>query len=347
MEPTRLHLVNGDTVAAHLKLVRPEDDILVWREMLTDGPLSAKLPREELLRLRSGYFEKELGVPADKFLKFGQEQQRRLEQADRFDEVILWFEHDLFDRTILLYLLHTLAGLTIRHAKLMLIETDRFPGVEPFHGMGQLSAEQLASLWPQRRSVTAEELEIGRLGWEAYASDDPRGIAAWLSRYDAVMPLTAAALRYHLGRFPSAANGLGRVEQLTLELVAAGTDRPIELFARFSASELAYGVGDLQFWRDVGRLLEGDAPLLCLTAAAPTAVPGYAPLRLPRFEESPAPLRATKLGLTEAGRQVLRGERDGLPAMGQERWLGGVRLPAGQESQVWRWDSARGQLRLV
>ncbi len=80
---------------------------------------------------------------------------------------------------MLLYLLSRLVrqGLTRQH----LVSTDRFPGVDPFHGLGQLTPADLSALFARRRPVTGPQLAQAVTGWQAYCSRDPQAIASWLA----------------------------------------------------------------------------------------------------------------------------------------------------------------------
>src|SRR6266849_5721966 len=88
------------------------------------------------------------------------------------DEVVFWFEHDLFDQLLLIRALHV-----IRDARnVSLICIDRFPGVEPFFGLGQLNAEQLKSLFPTRKPVTAAQYEVASRTWNAFREPEPAAL---------------------------------------------------------------------------------------------------------------------------------------------------------------------------
>jgi hypothetical protein len=69
----------------------------------------------------------------------------RVTQCARYDETVLWFEADLFDQLILVYLLQRLARFQ-EATRLTLVCIGDFPGVERFIGLGQLTPDQLATL---------------------------------------------------------------------------------------------------------------------------------------------------------------------------------------------------------
>ena len=64
----------------------------------------------------------------------------------------------LFDQLILAWHLDWFARRDLGRTRLSLICIGQFPGVEPFHGLGQLSPAQLASLLGTRQLVTTGRL---------------------------------------------------------------------------------------------------------------------------------------------------------------------------------------------
>ncbi|GCL73743.1 hypothetical protein PN4B1_36850 [Paenibacillus naphthalenovorans] len=61
-----LHLVNGDCFADRLREVVPGEDVLVWREALYEGPISAAFTDPATREARQRYFT-EKGVPEGLF----------------------------------------------------------------------------------------------------------------------------------------------------------------------------------------------------------------------------------------------------------------------------------------
>jgi hypothetical protein len=61
-------------------------------------------------------------------------------------------------------------------------------------------------------------------------------------------------------------------------------------------------------------------------------------------EHAPGEWHLDEVAITEAGRAVLEGRRDALTLPLPERWVGGVRIEAGQRN--WRWDERRRAVEL-
>src|SRR5262249_36616512 len=167
-----------------------------------------------------------------------------LAAAARYREITLWFEHDLLDQLQLLQLLDWFARSGIADTRLRMICINTFPGIEPFRGLGQLDAAQMATLIDKALPVTAAQLSLASDGWAAFRSHDPRDIETFLRRDLRPLPYLEAALRRHLQEFPSSSNGLGRTDRQILQLVSEGVARPGRIFVANMSLETALFIGD-------------------------------------------------------------------------------------------------------
>jgi len=325
-----LHIHNGDSSANTLRQSAIPGPQFAFRESLLTGPTPAGIAGESWRRLRATHLAESYGVDSEECARALQRQDEMLAGLADHDEVIMWFEHDLFCQLNLIYLLDWFQGRDLGTTKFSLICIDRFPGVADFRGLGQLTAEQLASLFPTRHEITAAELKLASAAWEAYRSPDPRAIERLLREDTAALPFLGAALLAHLARFPSARNGLGRIENRGLELIDQGVGLFSDLFSSFAASESVYGLGDLQFWLALKQMGAAANPLV-------TFENGQGVNASIEF----AKLRDTKIGLTVQGQSTLKGKADFVEMNGADEWLGGVHLLG---NQVWRWDEASHQL---
>src|SRR5262245_408921 len=166
-----LHITNGDSAANVLKETGLGGDTLPWRDPMHHGPFPAGLDLDAVSDVRARYlaapFASHEDVARDLRLR-----NEHLRAAARYREVVLWFEHDLLDQLQLLQLLDWFSGRELGSATLTMICIDRFPAVEPFRGLGQLSHEQIASLYPSRQVVSQAQLDLARAGWAAFRSPD-------------------------------------------------------------------------------------------------------------------------------------------------------------------------------
>ncbi|HEV8628912.1 MAG TPA: hypothetical protein VGV61_01245, partial [Thermoanaerobaculia bacterium] len=306
-----LHITNGDSVLHGFRGGGVPGEYLSWADALHDGPVPATATLEELSEVRAralaafGWGDY-AGLRAA-FARRDEALSRRGEHA----EVVLWFEHDLFDQLQLLQLLDWFARHGTGGARLSLVQVGAFPGVEPFRGLGQLSGAQLASLLPARQPVTARQLSIAAEAWADVRAPEPTGLAARAARACPELPFLAAALRRLVEEYPSTREGLARSERQVLQAIAGGAHERRAIYLRASAAEAVP-------WGDASVFLRLDT----LTAA-----------QVPALERASSGSHR----LTALGRRLLAGEEDWVRTSGGlDRWVGGVHLRG--TAMRWRWD---------
>jgi hypothetical protein len=250
-----------------------------------------------------------------------------------YDELVLWYEHDLFDQLNLIQLLDRLRDTVAEARPVTLICVGAFPGRADFRGLGELTPQELASLRDVGQPVTAAQYALAREAWSAFRSSDPRRLAALVEDDTSALAFLKPALRRLLEELPFLATGLSRTERRVLELAHSaagegssgrgGGNALRAVFHRLSDGETAFYLGDLSFRRVVEDLAATSPPLLELDAGPPA---------------SGQLLRGT-VTTTAAGRAALDGELDRVVVCGIDRWLGGVHLQG--RGPVWRWDDER------
>lgn len=331
---SHLHITNGDAAGDVLKASGLGGDVLPWRDTMFEGPFPAGLDLAATSALRASYLGA-LGLPKDRVRRDFEERDARLRAAGGYDAITLWFEHDLLDQLQLLQLLDWFAATDRGATDLRMICIGDFPGVENFRGLGQLTPEQIASLASRRAPVTADQRRLGREGWAAFRSPDPRAIERFLEQDLSPLPFMAAALRRHLEEFPAVADGLGRTHRQLMRLIADGVTRPVPLFVENMARESVLFMGDWSTFRRLDELFRVQEPLL---VCRPFGVFRWPPdIALPM-----AAFRDQVLELTGKGRAVLAREGGRDPMRGFDYWLGGVHFENGIAR--WRWDAAAGRL---
>lgn len=315
-----LHILNGETTEAILSQTTVGGDRFTFRDALIAGPAPAVNGADWRL-IRAAHLAEAYGVEVEKCENDFAHQQQIFESFNDHEEVSLWFESDLFCQANLLYVLDWCAHHQ-PETKLSLICIGEFPGRPNFRGLGELTAPELGSLFEKRIEVTAAQLELAAHAWKAYRSEDPRELERLLQSDSSALPFLDGALRLQLTRFPSARNGLNKIESTGLELIGQGFTRFYDLFPRIVAAEPDYGLGDSQLWNALQHLKRGPSPLL-----------------LVKDEEA---MSESAFAITDAGRSVLSGALDHVTLNGIDEWLGGVHLQG--HGNIWRWDERQGRL---
>lgn len=308
-----LHILNGDGTAGPFAQANiPADEVIVWREILFEGPLRLT-PPEQFWPTRQRYLTQTYGEGPATYAEMVTAEVNRLENYTHHNEVVLWFEHDLLCQVNLLYLLHWFAPRDLGSTALSLVGIGSHPEKPNFKGLGELSPAQLVALFPQRQLLTAADLALGDRGWHAYAAPTPEGLVQFLREDFTRLPLLPPALAAHLTRFPSVQNGLNAIEQLLLTIIAESSPATLGLCERFWEETSLFGLGDAQ-------------------------IMNY----LREMEQAGLVHVADHITLTALGRRVWQAEADYRLLKPRDYWLGGVHVLPGLPA--WRWDRSQQQL---
>src|ERR1700709_2040819 len=88
-----LHILNGDSTYQSFKHTGLEGHALVWREVLSEGPLEENISSGHFWEARSEWIGKTFNETP------GAYQEKMIDQIDKlgepFNEIDLWFEFDL------------------------------------------------------------------------------------------------------------------------------------------------------------------------------------------------------------------------------------------------------------
>jgi hypothetical protein len=321
-----LHVTNGDSAADVLRTFLT-DPVTIQADVLHEGPAPA-VDDDAWLDARARFLSG--GGPDYSRIRDGlAASDRMLDEAARYERIVLWFEHDLFDQLQIVRTLSRLRRQKEASDRASLICIDRFPGVEPFYGLGQLDAQQLSSLEYTGQPITPGQFETASRVWNAFRASDPSELNG-LWRADAgtfrELPFLHQAIGRFLAEYPSTRDGLSRTCSCALEELAASPLEAGVLFRRAQARERRPFMGDSPFFGHLRRLATARRPLLTIEPIA-----------------DDDDLRGREIALTGDGRAVLNGELDAVAQNGIDEWRGGVHLQSSGRSP-WRWDSARETL---
>jgi redox-sensitive transcriptional activator SoxR len=325
-KPSLLHITSGESAGNTLRQTALGGAVLSWQDVLHEGPVPA-LPREALLRTRARFLAGCGWGSRQALLSSLERRDRQLHETLRDGlQVVLWFEHDLYDQ---LQLLDVLALAREADAAPELIVVGSFPGKPSFRGLGELTADELETLWPAREPAAPAALEAATAAWVAFRAPEPTALADWAARDSAQLPFLASALRRLLEELPAASNGLSGTEQRALQVIAAGAVTPPAAFVEAQRLEEAPFLGDAWFYRALSDVGQGEARLV--------ETDGGAPLPAPPPLSDGRQYAGLRIRLTATGEAVLRGDADRVELLGIDRWVGGTHVTP---DTVWRWDAA-------
>ncbi|GAA4409245.1 hypothetical protein GCM10023187_32250 [Nibrella viscosa] len=259
-----LHILNGDATLHGFRHSGLRGDVAVWREMLSEGPVKADVRSdEEFWSIRRNWIQAQFGdrLPAEETYdeKVVREFERICQYAD-YDEVIFWFEQDLFCQINLVFLLGCFARVDLGPVTLKQVSIDHHPEVPDFKGLGQLSGAQLAALYPSAEALTAHELTVAAQVWQAYAGTDPYKLIDLLSTDFGKLRYLKAALLNHLRRFPAQQTDLNAIERQLISIQNQASLTESELVGHFLQQDRVYGIGDWSVAQYIRQMNAGLRP---------------------------------------------------------------------------------------
>lgn len=316
-----VHLTNGDSAANQLKAAGLPGDVIVWADVLHDGPLVEDGDAVEWRRRRAAFLASTWHAPEGEMLGGLSRWDADVERAAGADEVVLWFEPDLFDQLILIrHLARAHAGAWAPR-RLSLVCVEIHPSLGNVSNLGTISTGGARQLFAERETLDAPTLALAAEAWRAACDATPEGLSELVARGTPALPFLGPALERFLAEYPSLQDGTSLTEHFLLQALDPWPLEGIQVFRAVQRLERHVFMGDISFFWRLRTLATATHPLLAVPDAA-----------------DPLAFRFARVGLTPAGISVRRGELDAVTLNGIDRWVGGVHLKG--ESVPWRWDRA-------
>ena len=313
-----LNITNGDSSVEIMKRANIPGEFLPWRDVLHEGPVPEGLTLDELSIVRAKFIIDQGWGNPDAIKQSFIERDNTLKSFKKYEKVILWFEHDLYDQLQILQILDWFHQNDWKATTLSIICVDQY--------LGMLKPHEMAALVKYETPVTETHLELSSKAWAAFKCDTPENWFSLLKTDTTAFPFLEGAITRVLEEYPSSTNGLSRTEQQALTVILQGEKRPGRIFGRNQQLEERIFLGDSGFWDILNQFLNSSPPLLKLPDGKELSIP-------------PSPDQ--ELTITPEGKEVLAGKRNWLDILDIDRWIGGVHLTP---DNVWNWDASNGSL---
>ncbi|MCK0068585.1 DUF1835 domain-containing protein [Kordiimonas laminariae] len=301
-----LHIRCGSDIKQGLEKAGFVGAFLEFSDPLCQGPV-LDAGEDKFLNARAGFIKEAFGVDTEQALKQLKGQYHALNDLSKYEEIILWFEHDSYDQLILAKLLSTLNGRAIPPVQLILVsEYDIKPR---FIGLGQLSPDDLKAVWQERKQVRTAQFEYGSRVWNAVMQSAPAVLEDIIGEEAAIIPEMQGALKRHLQQLPDKTRLLSLTEELSLQILQEEPASVGNVFRKLmlEVEPLPY-LGDMMFWYEFQSLIAGG---------------------LVEETEAAKDWPAKRFKLSEKGEKLLE---EGAEVAGWtiplERWVGGIKISA-------------------
>ncbi|SEK53984.1 protein of unknown function [Aquimarina amphilecti] len=252
-----LHISNGDSLTDRLKeLHLVNGEIITWREMLCEGPTSVKIETEKAIAKRKEFLNKYYRIPPADYQKKFVSQLEKLSSPVKYDEIILWFEYDLFCHINMIAVISLLLRKKIKDTPVYLICSGRVENSKKHLGLCELSDVQLKQHFENKVLLNINDLELASHIWTLYCESNPQKIAGQIKKQSSFEYLSIC-LRAHLQRFPNMLTGLNILEHNILEMVDTYQIKNIKQLMGYALEYQGfYGYGDMQMKRVLARLFQ-------------------------------------------------------------------------------------------
>jgi hypothetical protein len=243
-----LHILNGDSTRYSFKQTGLDGDVMVWREVLSEGPLEENILAARFWRNRKKWITETFNEKPESYQYKMLDQLTKL--SEQYDVINLWFEFDLHCQANLLGVIAYLEQkIDLSSPAIYLICPGDFPGKADFRGMGELNSEELEYLYDNiREQLSDEDFAIALQAWKIYVSKDTEVLNQFLSTTDfwGSLHFLKPALQAQLKRLQVNEQGLNYIEQKLLEIYNYGIRTKPEIYLEFWKTEKIYGMGDME-----------------------------------------------------------------------------------------------------
>ena len=252
-EKKLLHIANGDGLTEKLQQLNIPGDVIVWREMLCEGPAIQEVGTEEFLDLRKKYLQTHYGITEEEYQEKFVRELEKLAAINGYDEIILWFEFDLFSHMNMLAAISFLKQRK-KNNPLYLVCSSRLKGEDELAPLSELSVKQLQKHYDCKISLTEDDLQIAVMTWELYCSKNPKRLLSRIKK-STNFEYLSSCIRAHIERFPNAKSGINSLEKNVLKLIQKHEISNLNHLLGYTLQYQGYyGYGDLQMQRVIQKL---------------------------------------------------------------------------------------------
>ncbi len=216
MENKILHIVNGDSLTEQMLELDLPGELIVWRELLCEGPTQQEI-QSEFFKIRKKFLRQAYNISADDYEERFISEIKKLKELEDFDQVVLWFEFDLFCHINMLAAINFLTEKK-KSVPISLVCSKKLEGEKEFQPLSQLDLKELKNHYENRIHFNTEDIEVANLIWELYCSNDPMKLKPQI-KTKTNFEYLSSCIRAHIERFPNSVTGINTLEKNILKLI--------------------------------------------------------------------------------------------------------------------------------
>ena len=250
-----LHITNGDNTTNHLKSLHFSGNFITWREMLCEGKTTTDVGSENFWKNRFEFLKSSYKITKKTFIDYTLKEYRALCNQKKQQEIVLWFEHDLFCQINMIAVLSWLK----RYRKgyhISLVCSGKIDKTTKLYALPELNEAQIQQHFKERITLTDDDIAYADYIWQLYCSDSPLRLeTVYKFKNNTPFQYLTSAIEMHLKRFPSIENGLNQIENTILKTADLHqTESKNKLIHQLLSTDNNYGFGDVQFEKSINDL---------------------------------------------------------------------------------------------
>lgn len=313
----RLHITNGGNSVSLLKAGGIKEPVFSWDDILHEGPVPAGESLAQLSEIRADYIVNlGFGDQAQILAKFT-ERDRKLLDSLNYSEVVLWFEHDLYDQLQLIQVLDWFNQQDELSLEVYLINPDRH--------LGHHYPEEVTALYKTRRLLDKKYFDLASIAWQAFTSSSPLHFNQLLAEDLSLLPFLSRALLRMAKEYPEDISGLPKTESMILECLDKPMD-PKNLFKAYCRAEKDEFLGDSTFFAKLKMMASGSHPLVKISPHQ-------------SFNHPIDP--QIQISKTDYADKVIAGKASWFKDNQHNKWIGGCLVDT---ENNWRWQQNSRQI---
>ena len=252
MNPDRtLHITNGHSLTAYLKELDFKGIILSWQEMLCEGPTLVNINSRSFFEERKAFLIDTYDIEIDEYELL--EELNKLDKVESYDQIVIWFEFDLFCQINMLGVINLILQKEI-DKPIYLVTSGRVKGHSDLKGLAELEPDHLFEHFDNRIELGEKDLELARTLWHIYCGTDHNLFKPFIVE-KSNFEYMGNCLRAHLERFPDAKNGLTAIDRNIFEILKTKKVKSKHHLLGYTMNfQGFYGYGDLQMSRIIDSL---------------------------------------------------------------------------------------------
>jgi len=252
-----LHISNGDILTQKLQETDlMSGDYFTWNEMLCEGPTEIEVESSSSIHKRKSFLKRYYRIDPEYYDSKFVSQLKKIENLDRYDTIILWFEYDLFCHINMIAAISMLLRSGAEKKPVYLVCSGKIPKEKKMYGLGELSDKQLKDHYQNKILLSIDDLKLAEHVWTLYCESNPSRIAGQIKKQSSFEYLSTC-LRAHLQRFPNMLTGLNVLEHNILEIVNTHQIKNVKQLMGYALEYQGYyGYGDMQMKRVLARLFQ-------------------------------------------------------------------------------------------